>query len=161
MIRAVQAVENGPQEPQVVIDALHLVHMDTTGLDALEQLHAALHRRGIATRPGTHAVHLLGYYRDRFGLAPDDYPAARDCDTVFDRNSVMSGPGVSPRIAVEARARAEKRGTMLRIASPVGRFGLPMRPAKPKKPTLNRLPKSSNVSCGQPTTVRRAPNAYP
>jgi len=35
---------------------------------------------GISTRPGTHAVHLLGYYRDRFGLRGDDYPAARDCD---------------------------------------------------------------------------------
>ena len=39
-----------------------------------------LQQRGIATRPGTHAVHLLGYYRNKFGLAPDDYPAARDCD---------------------------------------------------------------------------------
>ena len=39
-----------------------------------------LHQRGIATRPGTHAVHLLRYYRDRFGLKPEDYPGARDCD---------------------------------------------------------------------------------
>jgi dTDP-4-amino-4,6-dideoxygalactose transaminase len=39
-----------------------------------------LQSAGISTRPGTHAVHMLGYYRDRFGLAPDDYPAARDCD---------------------------------------------------------------------------------
>jgi dTDP-4-amino-4,6-dideoxygalactose transaminase len=40
----------------------------------------ALQEKGVATRPGTHAVHMLGYYRDRFGLAPDDFPAARDCD---------------------------------------------------------------------------------
>jgi len=39
-----------------------------------------LQKRGIATRPGTHAVHLLGYYRERFGLQADDYPGARDCD---------------------------------------------------------------------------------
>jgi dTDP-4-amino-4,6-dideoxygalactose transaminase len=39
-----------------------------------------LHEAGVATRPGTHAVHMLGYYRERFGLAPDDYPGARDCD---------------------------------------------------------------------------------
>lgn len=39
-----------------------------------------LQARGIATRPGTHAVHMLRYYRDRFGLSPDDYPASRDCD---------------------------------------------------------------------------------
>ncbi|PWC55329.1 DegT/DnrJ/EryC1/StrS family aminotransferase [Azospirillum sp. TSO22-1] len=44
--------------------------------DIMEWLQA----RGIATRPGTHAVHMLGYYRDRFGLAPDDFPGARDCD---------------------------------------------------------------------------------
>jgi dTDP-4-amino-4,6-dideoxygalactose transaminase len=39
-----------------------------------------LHKQGIATRPGTHAVHLLRYYRERFGFAPDDFPGARDCD---------------------------------------------------------------------------------
>ncbi len=39
-----------------------------------------LQSMGISTRPGTHAVHMLGYYRDRFGLKPDDYPGARDCD---------------------------------------------------------------------------------
>ena len=35
---------------------------------------------GIHTRPGTHAVHQLGYYRDRFQLRPDHCPVARDCD---------------------------------------------------------------------------------
>lgn len=44
--------------------------------EIMERLQAA----GISTRPGTHAVHMLGYYRERFGLAPDDYPGARDCD---------------------------------------------------------------------------------
>ncbi len=39
-----------------------------------------LERRGISTRPGTHAVHMLDYYRRRFGLRPEDYPAAQDCD---------------------------------------------------------------------------------
>lgn len=39
-----------------------------------------LQARGIATRPGTHAVHALGYYRERFGLRPESYPAALDCD---------------------------------------------------------------------------------
>jgi perosamine synthetase len=40
----------------------------------------ALLQRGVNTRPGTHAVHLLSYYRKRFGLRPDDFPNARDCD---------------------------------------------------------------------------------
>jgi perosamine synthetase len=37
-------------------------------------------QRGVNTRPGTHAVHMLGYYRDRYGLGPDDFPVSRDCD---------------------------------------------------------------------------------
>ena len=39
-----------------------------------------LMRKGINTRPGTHAVHMLGYYRKKYGLKPDDFPGARDCD---------------------------------------------------------------------------------
>lgn len=35
---------------------------------------------GIATRQGTHAIHLLGYYKNRFGYRPDDYPNAYTCD---------------------------------------------------------------------------------
>jgi perosamine synthetase len=35
---------------------------------------------GIATRQGTHAVHMLGYYRDRFGYRPEDCPNAYACD---------------------------------------------------------------------------------
>jgi dTDP-4-amino-4,6-dideoxygalactose transaminase len=35
---------------------------------------------GISTRPGTHAIHMLGYYRERFGLKPEDFPEARRCD---------------------------------------------------------------------------------
>lgn len=39
-----------------------------------------LQDRGVSTRPGTHAVHMLGYYRNRFGLTADEFPGARDCD---------------------------------------------------------------------------------
>ena len=42
----VQAVETGPHEPVVVLDALQLVHLDTSGLDALRQLHKAVLLRG-------------------------------------------------------------------------------------------------------------------
>ena len=38
-----------------------------------------LEQQGIATRPGTHAVHMLAYYRERFGLTADELPGARDC----------------------------------------------------------------------------------
>lgn len=47
------------------------------GRNALMDL---LHRQGIDTRPGTHAVPLLGYYRQRFGHAPEDFPHARRCE---------------------------------------------------------------------------------
>ena len=35
---------------------------------------------GISTRPGTHAVHMLSVYKEKFGLKPNDFPGARDCD---------------------------------------------------------------------------------
>ena len=44
------------------------------------ELMDALLARGVSTRPGTHAVHMLGYYRKRFDLHPEDFPGARDCD---------------------------------------------------------------------------------
>jgi dTDP-4-amino-4,6-dideoxygalactose transaminase len=44
--------------------------------DLMESLQAM----GISTRPGTHAVHMLGYYKDRFGIRPEDFPGAWDCD---------------------------------------------------------------------------------
>lgn len=44
--------------------------------EMMERLHAA----GIATRPGTHAVHMLGYYRERYGVPPEAFPVARACD---------------------------------------------------------------------------------
>lgn len=40
-----------------------------------------LQEKGIATRPGTHAIHTLGYYVQRLGYAVDAFPGARDCDT--------------------------------------------------------------------------------
>lgn len=40
----------------------------------------ALQDKGISTRPGTHAVHMLNLYREKYGIKPDDYPGARDCD---------------------------------------------------------------------------------
>jgi len=42
----------------------------------MEQLQA----RGISTRPGTHAVHTLGYYARNFGTKWDDCACAHDCD---------------------------------------------------------------------------------
>jgi perosamine synthetase len=44
------------------------------------EIMARLHGMGVATRPGTHAIHMLGYYQKRFGCEADDLPGARDCE---------------------------------------------------------------------------------
>lgn len=36
-----------------------------------------LQQRGISTRPGTHAVHMLTCYATKYGIRPDDFPNAR------------------------------------------------------------------------------------
>ncbi len=44
-------------------------------MDRLQQV-------GISTRPATHAVHMLAFYREKYGLLPADFPnayAANDC----------------------------------------------------------------------------------
>jgi perosamine synthetase len=46
---------------------------------ARNDLMQRLEQQGVATRPGTHAVHMLAYYRERFGLEAGDFPGARDC----------------------------------------------------------------------------------
>lgn len=39
-----------------------------------------LEAKGIATRPGTHAVHMLGYYRRKYSIQPEDFPNAYIAD---------------------------------------------------------------------------------
>ena len=46
-----------------------------------------LQQQGISTRPGTHAVHMLGFYSQKYDLKPNDYPGARDAN-----NNSMSIP---------------------------------------------------------------------
>jgi dTDP-4-amino-4,6-dideoxygalactose transaminase len=45
-----------------------------------DELAASLQQRGIATRQGTHAVHLLAYYRKKYDLAPEDFPQSLSAD---------------------------------------------------------------------------------
>ena len=35
-----------------------------------------LQQQGISTRPGTHAVHMLNFYKEKYGLIAEDYPGA-------------------------------------------------------------------------------------
>ena len=43
------------------------------------EIMTTLMEAGVTTRPGTHAVHQLEYYRDRFGFSDEDFLCARDC----------------------------------------------------------------------------------
>ncbi|MBM3402026.1 MAG: DegT/DnrJ/EryC1/StrS family aminotransferase [Bacteroidetes bacterium] len=36
-----------------------------------------LQKQGISTRPGTHAVHMLSYYAQKYNIQPGDYPGAQ------------------------------------------------------------------------------------
>lgn len=58
------------------------LHLDSVaaGGEYRNRLLQKLEDTGIATRQGTHAVHMLGYYRDRFEYVPEDYPNAYACD---------------------------------------------------------------------------------
>lgn len=39
-----------------------------------------LQQLGVSTRPGTHAVHMLNFYAQKYNLKPDDFPGARDAN---------------------------------------------------------------------------------
>jgi perosamine synthetase len=68
--------ENGTHALQAFVTYVDPQKAPMPRNDIMERLQAA----GISTRPGTHAVHMLGYYRDKFALNPNDFPGARDCD---------------------------------------------------------------------------------
>jgi dTDP-4-amino-4,6-dideoxygalactose transaminase len=44
------------------------------------ELMETLQQQGISTRPGTHAVHMLGFYSQKYDLKPHDYPGAQDAN---------------------------------------------------------------------------------
>jgi len=65
-----QALKIGDQR---LLNAVH--ERRNTWMEVLQQ-------QGVSTRPATHAVHMLSYYRDKYQLSPDQFPAAQaanDC----------------------------------------------------------------------------------
>lgn len=54
----------------------YVVRVAEGGRQRRNHLMARLAANDIQTRPGTHAVHRLGYYRNRYGLRPEDFPLA-------------------------------------------------------------------------------------
>ena len=64
-----------------------MINMDYLKLDSIKLggeyrniLLQRLEDLGIATRQGTHAIHMLGYYKNRFGYEANDYKNAYACD---------------------------------------------------------------------------------
>ncbi|MBT5925222.1 MAG: aminotransferase DegT, partial [Verrucomicrobia bacterium] len=56
-------------------------------LDAVEEINSMrnnwmddLQKKGISTRPATHAVHMLIFYKEKYRLSPEDFPNARAAD---------------------------------------------------------------------------------
>lgn len=51
-----------------------------------------LQENGVSTRPGTHAVHMLGYYKDKYNISSDDFPEAKlanDCSMAIPLHNRM------------------------------------------------------------------------
>lgn len=71
------------QTPQYSIDYNHGWQSYVTLIDeeaapvSRNSIMEKLQKAGISTRPGTHAVHMLNFYRDRYNIDPDDFPVAR------------------------------------------------------------------------------------
>lgn len=66
-------------------------------------------QNGISTRPATHAVHMLAYYRDKYALAAEDFPnafAANDCSISLPLFHGMSAAEQDHVIAVVRRGYA-------------------------------------------------------
>ncbi len=47
---------------------------------ARNEMMQQLQDNGVSTRPGTHAVHMLKYYQDKYKLSAEDFSTARDCN---------------------------------------------------------------------------------
>ncbi len=74
---------NLPEEPadgrhawQAYVTSIKTTKAPMTRNEIMERLQ----ERGIATRPGTHAIHMLNYYKELYGFRSDDFPNARNCD---------------------------------------------------------------------------------
>ncbi len=58
----------------------YVVRVLEGGRDLRNEIMRRLADIGAQTRPGTHAVHRLGYYAHKYALRPDDFPNASTCE---------------------------------------------------------------------------------
>ena len=60
-----QAIQNGDQHQLIAVHERRNAWME------------ALQQQGVSTRPATHAVHMLSYYREKYHLKPEQFSAAQ------------------------------------------------------------------------------------
>jgi perosamine synthetase len=72
----------------------YVVRLLDGGRPRRNQIMRVLEAAGIQTRPGTHAVHLLGYYRRKYGYAREDFPHAATCEDTTITLPIF--PGMQP-----------------------------------------------------------------
>ncbi len=58
----------------------YVIRIKSGGRERRNALMNELNKAGIQSRPGTHAVHRLGYYRRKYNLRPEDFPQAALCE---------------------------------------------------------------------------------
>ncbi|MBN2712349.1 MAG: DegT/DnrJ/EryC1/StrS family aminotransferase [Planctomycetes bacterium] len=59
-------------------------------------------RQGIQTRPGTHAVHRLGYYAKKYGIDEAEFPNACDCEDTTITLPIFPGITIEDQMQVVA-----------------------------------------------------------
>jgi dTDP-4-amino-4,6-dideoxygalactose transaminase len=67
-----------------------------------------LQQAGISTRPATHAVHMLAFYREKYGLQPLDFPAAYAANDCSISLPLFHGMGADEQQYVIDRVRARQ-----------------------------------------------------
>jgi len=67
-----------------------------------------LQQAGISTRPATHAVHMLAFYRHKYGLQPLDFPAAYAANDCSISLPLFHGMGADEQRYVIERVRARQ-----------------------------------------------------
>ena len=84
----------------------YVVRVTEGGRVRRNRIMTALARESIQTRPGTHAVHRLGYYRNKYGLRPEQFGnAALAEDTTITLPIVpFMGAGAQDRVCEALRA---------------------------------------------------------
>ena len=92
------------------------------GLDNLKtlnrrrnQLMAAMENDGIQVRQGTHAVHTLGYYAEKYGLAPGDLPNSLMADHLSITLPLF--PGITAEQQERAAAYLRRSGRFISCAA--------------------------------------------